>query len=95
MTTRKGGMRTKKGTVTAKARSKSGMKGGVKKGKFPVFDEKSARSAIKLRHHGKGVSASAVLAKVARWARAHNKPAILKAVERARKADSKRGAGES
>ena len=83
----KSGMRTKKGNVTAKARTKSGMKDGGKKGKFPVFDEKSARSAIKLRHHGKGVTPGSVLAKVARWARAHNKPAILKAVEAARKRD--------
>jgi hypothetical protein len=94
MTTRKKGMRTKKGTVTAKARKKVGMKDGEKKGKFPVFDEKSARSAIKLRHHGKGVSASTVLAKVARWARANNKPAILKAVEAARERDRKRGKGK-
>jgi len=83
----KSGMRTKKGNVTATARKKAGMKDGERRGKFPVFDEKSARSAIKLRHHGKGVSASAVLAKVSRWARAHNKPAILKAVEAARKRD--------
>jgi hypothetical protein len=79
-------MRTKKGTVTKKARSKAGMKGG----KFPVFDHKSAMSAIKLRHHGKGVSAAAVLAKVARWASAHDDKAVLNAVKRARAVDSKR-----
>jgi hypothetical protein len=85
-------MRTKKGTVTKKARKKAGMRGGAqKKGKYPVFDVKSAMSAIRLRHHGKGVSAGAVLAKVARWARAHNKPAVLEAVAAARKKDSKRG----
>jgi len=95
MTTRKRSkaMRTKKGTVTAKARKKAGMKDGGKKGKYPVFDVKSAMSAIKLRHHGKGVTASAVLAKVARWARAHNKPAVLEAVRAAREKDRKRKAG--
>jgi len=59
-------MRTKKGTVTKEARSKSGGKGG----KFPIFDHKSCMSAVKLRHHGKGVSASSVLARAASWARA-------------------------
>lgn len=66
-------MRTKKGTVTAKARKKAGMK--KKGGKFPVFDQKSCMSAVKLRHHGKGVAASAVLAKASRWAGAHNNAA--------------------
>jgi len=65
------GMRTKKGNVTAKARSKSGSKGG----KYPIFDQKSCMSAVKLRHHGKGISAGAVLAKAARWANAHNNSA--------------------
>jgi hypothetical protein len=89
----KQGMRTKKGTVTKKAREKTGMKDGGKKGKYPVFDHKSAMSAIKLRHHGKGVSASSVLAKVARWARAHKDEAVLEAVKRARERDRKRKAG--
>jgi len=80
--------RTKKGNVTAQARKKSGMQGGSKSGKFPVFDEKSARSAIKLRHHGKGVSASSVLAKVSRWASAHGKSGILAAVKTARAKDA-------
>ncbi|MHC4542931.1 MAG: hypothetical protein ACYSYL_00190 [Planctomycetota bacterium] len=65
-------MRTKKGTVTAKARKKSGMKKGKSKGKYPIFDGKSCRSAVKLRHHSKTASASAVLAKAARWARANS-----------------------
>jgi len=82
------GMRTKKGSVTAKARKKTG---SGKEGKFPVFDVKSANSAIKLRHHGKGISAAAVLSKVARWARAHNKPAILEKVRKARLKDKQRG----
>lgn len=88
-TTRRKTMRTSKGNVTATARKKAGMK-GKSKGKFPVFDVKSANSAIRLRHNGKGVSASAVLSKVARWARANNKPAILKKVAAARAADRKR-----
>jgi len=83
-------MRTKKGNVTATARKKSGMKGGGKQGKFPVFDVKSANSAIKLRHHGKGVSASAVLSKVARWASAHGKTGILEKVRKARLKDRQR-----
>jgi len=65
-------MRTKKGTATSRARSKSGMKDGSRKGKYPIFDSKSCKSAVKLRHHGKGVTASAVLAKASRWASSHN-----------------------
>lgn len=60
-------MRTKKGNVTSKARKKSGGKGG----KYPIFDHKSCVSAVKLRHHGKGVSAASVLARAAAWARSH------------------------
>jgi len=81
-------MRTKKGNVTSVARKKSGMK--KKGGKFPVFDVKSAMSAIKLRHHGKGVSAAAVLSKVARWASAHGKQNVLNAVKKARLKDKNR-----
>lgn len=83
-------LRTKKGNVTAEARRRYGMRGRGKSGKFPVFDERSAMSALKLRHHGKGVSASAVIAKVARWARAHGNKRVLAAVKRAREADRKR-----
>ena len=67
----KRGMRTKKGNPTAKARSKTGSRGG----KFPVFDQKSCISAVKLRHNGKGVTASAVLAKASRWASANSNAA--------------------
>jgi hypothetical protein len=90
MATQKRSMRTHKGNVTARARTKSGMKGKGKKGKYPVFDQRSALSALKLRHHGKGVSASSVIAKVSRWANAHNNASVKAAVERARKADRKR-----
>lgn len=79
-------MRTKKGNVTEEAREKH----GDDEGKFPVFDHKSAMSAIKLRHNGKGVSASSVLSKVARWASSHNDKAALNAVAAARQADKKR-----
>jgi len=37
---------------------------GMKGGKYPVATAAQAMSAIKLRHHGKGVSASAVLSHV-------------------------------
>jgi len=88
----KSGMRTKKGTVTAKAREKAGMKGKRGKGKepYPVFDQKSCVSAVKLRHHGKGISASAVLAKASAWASRNNNAACKAAVQRAREADRKR-----
>lgn len=79
--------RTKKGNVTAKQRKKAT---GSSKGKFPVFDVKSAMSAIKLRHHGKGVSPAAVLSKVARWASANNKQNVLNAVKKARLQDRNR-----
>ena len=82
----KSGMRTKRGTVTAKARKKA----GTKSGKFPIFDQKSCISAVKLRHHGKGVSASSVLARAAAWASSHNNGPCKAAVQRAREADRKR-----
>lgn len=56
--------RTAKGNVTEEARKKS----GNKQGKYPIFDHKSCMSAIKLRNHGKGVSASSVLSRAAAWA---------------------------
>lgn len=64
-------MRTKKGNPTAKAREKTGSKGG----KYPIFDQKSCVSAVKLRHHGKGISSEAVLAKASRWASANSNAA--------------------
>jgi hypothetical protein len=79
-------MRTGKGNVTEEARDKS----GNKEGKFPIFDHKSAMSAIKLRHNGKGVTAESVLSRAARWATSHNDKAVLNAVAAARQADKKR-----
>jgi hypothetical protein len=42
--------RTNKGNVTAKARKNTAV---LNKGRFPIFDKKSAASAIKLRGHTK------------------------------------------
>lgn len=41
-------------------------------GKYPVFDHKSCMSAVKLRHHGSGISASRVLSHAASWARSND-----------------------
>jgi hypothetical protein len=79
-------MRTASGAPSATARAKTGSKGG----KFPVFDHRSAMSAIKLRHNGHGITAEEVLNKVARWARAHNDRAVLNAVAAARQVDRQR-----
>lgn len=78
--------RTKKGNVTAKARDEHGNKDG----KYPIFDQRSAMSAIKLRHHGDGVTASSVLNRASRWASANNNESVKNAVARARKVDTKR-----
>lgn len=64
-------MRTKKGNPTSEARKKYGTKGG----KYPIFDQKSCISAVKLRHHGKGISASAVLSRASAWANKHSNAA--------------------
>ena len=76
--------RTKKGNVKASTRKKY----GDKKGKFPVWDAKSARSALKLRGHAK--SRKSVINKVSRWANKTGNSAIKAAVKRARKADAKK-----
>jgi len=65
MADKEGGMRTKKGNVTAKSRQKA----GDKQGKFPIFDHKSCMSAVKLRGHSS--SPGSVLSRAARWASAH------------------------
>lgn len=45
-------MRTSSGHVKAKARKQYGMKSKTaKKGSFPIFDKKSADSALRLRGH--------------------------------------------
>jgi hypothetical protein len=77
--------RTKKGNVTAEERERS----GDKKKRYPIFDQKSCISAVKLRHHGKGVSASSVLARASAWANKNNNAACKAAVKRAREADER------
>ena len=52
-------------------REKTGFRQGEAKGKYPMSTEDQCVSAVKLRHHGKGVSAGAVLAKAARAASSH------------------------
>jgi hypothetical protein len=72
-------MRTKSGGVSAAARKKHGMKGG----RFPVFDKKSARSAIKLRGHAKSKKErSNIIRRAAKYAPG--------AAKKARKVDAKK-----
>lgn len=73
-------MRTRSGGVSAAARRKH----GVGKGKrFPVFDRKSAMSAIRLRGHAKSKKErSNIINRAARYAPA--------AAKRARKVDAKK-----
>lgn len=88
---RRSAKRTRSGGVSAQARKKYGSKSTSsrgRKGSFPVFDRKSANSAIKLRGHG---NRKAVLDKVARWARKHNEKGILEKVRKARAADKRAG----
>jgi len=77
-------MRTKKGNVTSTARKKA----GNRQGKFPIFDQKSAMSAIRLRGHG---DKAAVLRRAMAWATRNNNATVKAAVKRAREADRKRG----
>lgn len=51
--------RTSKGNVTAAARKRHGMRTGSQKGSFPIFDRKSAESALKLRGRAKTKKARA------------------------------------
>ncbi len=74
------------GKITAEKRKKHGI-GST--GKFPVFDQETCISAVKLRHHGSGISASRVLAHASRWASRNNNAACKKAIERARERDKK------
>jgi hypothetical protein len=46
-------LRTKRGNVTTEARKKKGFKKGPARGKFPIFDRKSAASALKLINNAK------------------------------------------
>lgn len=75
--------RTKKGNVTLEARDKHGNEDG----KYPIFDQKSALSAIKLRHHGKDVAASSVLNRALQWANKNENETVKNAVKKAREVD--------
>jgi hypothetical protein len=71
--------RTKSGAPSAAARKKYGMKGG----RFPIMDKKSARSAIKLRGHAKSKKErSNIIRRAAKYAPA--------AAKKARAVDSKK-----
>jgi hypothetical protein len=74
-------LRTKKGSVTAEARAKHGTIGD----RYPIFDKRSAISAVKLRGHGN--LSAAERAKVLRRA-AQYAPAV---VAKARLVDKKYG----
>ena len=75
-------LRTKRGNVTSTARKRYGAKGGSKKGSFPIFDKKSATSAIKLRGRRSGKARASIISRAAKYAPA--------AAKRARAADSGR-----
>lgn len=77
------------GKKMAKVRPGDREKTGMEGGKYPVATHSQRMSAIKLRHHGKGVSASAVLSHVAAAAKKAGDTVALKAVERARERDRK------
>ena len=81
----------KRKSPTAAQRRKYGMKGRGKRGKFPVFSQRSAMSALRLRGRGKGVSRSSVIAKVSRWANKTGNKTVKAAVKRARASDRKKG----
>jgi len=59
-------MPTKKGNPTAEEREETGTDG-----KYPMATEKQCISAVKLRHHGKGIAAATVLHKAAGAAARH------------------------
>lgn len=81
--------RTKSGGVSAAARRRHGSSKSSpnRTGSFPVFDAKSARSALKLRGHAR--SRSAVITKVSRFASKTHNASLKAAVSRARKVDNK------
>jgi hypothetical protein len=83
--------RTKGGGVSAAARRKYGASKSSpnKTGSFPIFDARSAMSALKLRGHAR--SRSAVISKVAGFASRSGNATVKAAVKRARAADKKRG----
>ena len=80
MVKKKSSLRTKKGNVKAKAYKKY----GNKRGAFPIFDKKSANSALKLRGHAKSkAERRSIINRAAKYA--------PDAARRAREADRKAG----
>lgn len=80
MTAKSKAMRTRKGNVTAKARAKAAT---VKGGKFPIFDKKSAESALRLRGHGTTpAQRSRIISRAAKY--------VPAAAKKAREADKKK-----
>jgi hypothetical protein len=72
--------RTSKGNVKEAARTKY----GDKEGRFPIFDKKSATSALRLRGHAKSKAERAsIIRRAAKYA--------PEAARRAREADKKAG----
>ncbi len=77
-------LRTPSGNPTEDARERYGSK---KTGSFPVFDQKSALSALRLRGHGDELSKEDVLNKVARYANENNDDRVKEAIRKARGLD--------
>jgi hypothetical protein len=74
------GNRTASGAPSSTARDRFGDKAG----RFPVFDHKSAMSALKLRGHD--AHPERIIAKVSAWATRNKDQAVLDACAAARKA---------
>ena len=82
--------RTKSGAPSAKARATHGGGKGLKKGGFPVFDARSARSARPAWPRQGNLGRKTVLNKVSRFASKTNNATLKAQVKRARAADKKR-----
>lgn len=76
-------MRTPSGAPSQAAREQHGGPGG----KFPIFDHKSAHSALMLRGHAP--NPAAIIARVRAWANANGDKAILAECDAATEADKK------
>jgi len=76
-------MRGKSGTPTQAARDKHGLPGGA----FPVWDQRSAESAINLRHNSPDHSPAKVLTHVKQ--KAGHLPGVTEKIKNARAEDKK------
>lgn len=74
--------------VTADDRKKHGIKSGKNEGKFPLATEAQCISAVKLRHNGKGVTATSVLSRCSRAANENGWERCKVAIKKAREVDS-------